>query len=642
MKKLLAVLLVLCLFVGMMPMAFAAGSVEETPAEPVEDKKIDSLGSLKDAIKNVEANGTVTLEGDINGNVDIIYGDNAPQPFTLDGDGKTITGDVNVQNSSVVFTNLNIVGTLNVKDASVVLQGCRIVDESVAIDIEGTLMSMVSVVGTELTSEVPIMDTTCRAIVSNTLGLVSYEKNGVVYYTDNAPEEPEPGEEGDDDYPQPPVEEPTVTPEPEPVKVIAVVGDTTYETLESALGDNTAGKTIELIDDYTMTTNAILGSGEKLVIRGGAALTIPSGYSLTNNGIIINYGTVSGITENHPVLTSLSFTVAPAGADIELYYYWHDELRPVNREGNSYLVPNGTYRYVVSYGGYDSEYGDVTVSGTARTIRVQLDEHPEYRVYIANTEHGTVSVDTRYAEEGEWVYITVNPNAGYRLSDLTVTRPSGNTVKVEHVRGNVFRFAMPGVRVTVDAEFVRTTMPFTDVSRGQWFYDAVSFVYWRDLMDGVTSTQFAPDATTTRAMVVQILYRMAGSPTVRGSSPFYDVSNGAWYADAVIWAEANDIVNGMTTTTFAPNTAVTREQLATMLYRYAQYRHYNTSAGANTNILSYYDANRISEYAFSALQWACGEGIMDGTGTGYLSPQGQATRAQLAAMLMRFCMEYRI
>ncbi|HIS71450.1 MAG TPA: S-layer homology domain-containing protein [Candidatus Scatomorpha pullicola] len=342
------------------------------------------------------------------------------------------------------------------------------------------------------------------------------------------------------------------------------------------------------------------------------------------------------------MLTSLSFTVAPAGADIELYYYWHDELRPVNREGNSYLVPNGTYRYVVSYGGYDSEYGDVTVSGTARTIRVQLDEHPEYRVYIANTEHGTVSVDTRYAEEGEWVYITVNPDAGYRLSDLTVTRPSGNTVKVEHVRGNVFRFAMPGVRVTVDAEFVRTTMPFTDVSRGQWFYDAVSFVYWRDIMDGVTSTQFAPDATTTRAMVVQILYRMAGSPTVRGSSPFYDVSNGAWYADAVIWAEANDIVNGMTTTTFAPNTAVTREQLATMLYRYAQYRHYNTSAGANTNILSYYDANRISEYAFSALQWACGEGIMDGTGTGYLSPQGQATRAQLAAMLMRFCMEYRI
>ena len=671
MKKLLAVLLVLCLFVGMMPMAFAEGSVEETPAEtenvggtetnvstepesatpttdetpaePVEDKEIDSLEALKDAIKAVGSNGTVTLEENISGDVDIIFGPNAPQPFTLDGDGKTITGDVNVQNSSVVFTNLNIVGTLNVKDASVVLQGCRIVDENVAINITGESMSVVSVVGTELTSEVPIMDTTCRAIVSNTLGLVSYEKDGVVYYTDNAPEEPEPGEEGDDDYPQPPVEEPTVTPEPKPpVKVIAVVGDTTYETLESALNDNTAGKTIELIDDYTMTTNAALGSGEKLVIRGGAALTIPSGYSLTNNGIIINYGTVSGITENHPVLTSLSFTVAPAGADIELYYYWHDELRPVNREGNSYLVPNGTYRYVVSYGGYDSEYGDVTVSGTARTIRVQLDEHPEYRVYIANTEHGSVSVDTRYAEEGEWVYITVNPNAGYRLSDLTVTRPSGNTVKVEHVRGNVFRFAMPGVRVTVDAEFVRTTMPFTDVSRGQWFYDAVSFVYWRDIMDGVTSTQFAPDATTTRAMVVQILYRMAGSPTVRGSSPFYDVSNGAWYADAVIWAEANDIVNGMTTTTFAPNTAVTREQLATMLYRYAQYRHYNTSAGANTNILSYYDANRISEYAFSALQWACGEGIVDGTGTGYLSPQGQATRAQLAAMLMRFCMEYRI
>ena len=306
-----------------------------------------------------------------------------------------------------------------------------------------------------------------------------------------------------------------------------------------------------------------------------------------------------------------------------------------------YKVGGGT----VNYGHWrDNIYYFPLYAGEQYIIDADFASAPsEYRVYVdSSILHGNVSVDTRYAEEGEWVYITVNPDAGYRLSDLTVTRPSGNTVKVEHVRGNVFRFAMPGVRVTVDAEFVRTTMPFTDVSRGQWFYDAVSFVYWRDLMDGVTSTQFAPDATTTRAMVVQILYRMAGSPTVRGSSPFYDVSNGAWYADAVIWAEANDIVNGMTTTTFAPNTAVTREQLATMLYRYAQYRHYNTSAGANTNILSYYDANRISEYAFSALQWACGEGVMDGTGTGYLSPQGQATRAQLAAMLMRFCMEYRI
>ena len=236
MKKLLAVLLVLCLFVGMMPMAFAAGSVDtptatenvgetetnvpteqenakpatdESTAEPVEDKKIDSPDALEDAIEAVGFNGTVTLKENISGDVDIIYEPNAPQPFTLDGGGKTITGDVTVKNSSVVFTNLNIVGTLNVIDASVVLQGCRIVDESVAIDITGKSMSMVSVVGTELTSEVPIKDATCRAIVPNTLGLVSYEKEGVVYYTDNAPEEPEPGEEGDDDYPQPPVEEPT-------------------------------------------------------------------------------------------------------------------------------------------------------------------------------------------------------------------------------------------------------------------------------------------------------------------------------------------------------------------------------------------------------------------------------------------------
>lgn len=664
MKKLLAVLLSLCLVVGMLPMMAFATEGEEptddndtsvtetvaentedtdtTPAEePEEDKEIDSVDALSDAIKAVEPNGTVTLDGDIDGNVTI-----DKKAFTLDGgeNGKTITGDVTVKGGSVVFKNITIKGTLKVVDASVVLQGCRIVDEEVAIDITeentGMGMSMVSVVGTELASKVPIKDNTGSAIVSDTLGLVAYEKGGVVYYTDNDPGELEPGEEDNEKYPQPPEEEPTNPPEekPTPEKVIAVIGDTTYSTLEAALGAETSGKTIELIDDYTMTTNATLARGEKLVVRGGATLTIPSSVKLTNNGTIVNYGTVDGKVSNRPVLTSLSFTVAPGSADIELYYYWHDELCPVNREGNSYLVPNGTYRYVVSCGGYDSEYGDVTVNGTARTIRVQLDEHPEYRVYIASDiKHGDVSVDTRYAEEGDWVYITVDPDVGYRLYGLTVTRPSGNTVKVEHVRGNVFRFKMPGVRVTVDAEFIRTVTPFTDVHLSDWFYESVSYVYWNGLMEGVTSYEFAPNATTTRAMVVQILYRMAGSPRVTGGSPFGDVSAGAWYADAVIWAEANDIVNGVSATRFDPNAPVTREQLATMLYRYAQYRHYNTSAGANTNILSYYDANHISEYAFSALQWVCGEGIVDGTGNGYLSPQGQATRAQLAAMLMRFC-----
>lgn len=263
----------------------------------------------------------------------------------------------------------------------------------------------------------------------------------------------------------------------------------------------------------------------------------------------------------------------------------------------------------------------------------------EYRVYVdSSILHGDVSVDTVYAEEGEWVYITVDPDVGYRLYNLTVTRPSGNTVKVEHVRDNVYRFSMPGVRVTVDAEFIRTVTPFTDVRLADWFYEYVSFAYRYGLMEGINSYQFAPDATATRAMVVQILYRMSGEPAVSYGSGFTDVASNAWYADAIAWAARNNIVNGTSAATFDPNAPVTREQFATMLYRYARYRGFNTSLTAN--ILSYYDVNQVSEYAFEALQWACAEGIVNGTSTGYLTPQGNATRAQLAAMLMRFCTEY--
>lgn len=689
MKKLLAVLLVLCLFVGMMPMAFAdalmdiattgeggtntAQPEEETmepltPADTVADTPVDepdvgkptvsaeitSKGEFKNAINLAVGGETITIAD----GVEINFGDNYTISKTVTIKGGTFTG------SAIVIDG----------GATVTFKGSKITTVIVKDGAKATGLDDYVMATKHDSSEAFNYTYYISANKLDTLGCATIDNGNIV---------------------------------------------DVYQTVADAIADLDGSGTVNVIGETT----------ENIVVPANVTLNINDGSYVTGKVTVVAGGTVKGDTEGveiddqnpdpAPKQFTLTFEVYPYWASIALM---DDQGQSVTVIGNKATVTEGvTYKYTVSADGFTTVTGEVKVTDD-ETVKVPLPQSTrviiwpsshgyvtyrindkyngdlvalfvnpdsgyylddltvkmsggatftpyhyegnvyyfrlygekatvyatfkalpdEYRVYIANTEHGTVSVDTRYAEEGEWVYITVNPNAGYRLSDLTVTRPSGNTVKVEHVRGNVFRFAMPGVRVTVDAEFVRTTMPFTDVSRGQWFYDAVSFVYWRDIMDGVTSTQFAPDATTTRAMVVQILYRMAGSPTVRGSSPFYDVSNGAWYADAVIWAEANDIVNGMTTTTFAPNTAVTREQLATMLYRYAQYRHYNTSAGANTNILSYYDANRISEYAFSALQWACGEGIMDGTGTGYLSPQGQATRAQLAAMLMRFCMEYRI
>ena len=178
--------------------------------------------------------------------------------------------------------------------------------------------------------------------------------------------------------------------------------------------------------------------------------------------------------------------------------------------------------------------------------------------------------------------------------------------------------------------------PFDDAGRGDWFYDSVVYVYENGLMDGVSDTLFDPDGTVTRAQLVTMLWRLDGEPSVNYALPFTDVSVGEWYAEAVRWAAGEGIVNGVSETEFAPNAAVTREQLAAILHRYAQHKGYDVSIGESTNILSYSDFASISEYAISAMQWVCGEGIITGVTESTLEPRGTATRAQSAAILMRF------
>ena len=180
-------------------------------------------------------------------------------------------------------------------------------------------------------------------------------------------------------------------------------------------------------------------------------------------------------------------------------------------------------------------------------------------------------------------------------------------------------------------------LPFTDAAADAWYYDAVDYVYQNGLMTGTSATTFAPDGTMTRAMLVTILHRQAGVPQVNYALPFDDVAEGAWYTEAVRWAAGEGIVTGMSATAFEPNAPITREQFAAILYRYAQKTGADVSAGEDTNILSYADALDVSEYAVPAMQWACGAGIVNGVGGGRLDPGGSATRAQTAAMLMRFC-----
>ena len=190
--------------------------------------------------------------------------------------------------------------------------------------------------------------------------------------------------------------------------------------------------------------------------------------------------------------------------------------------------------------------------------------------------------------------------------------------------------------VTVYAGWRRTELPFIDVRGDDWFYDDVAYVYENGLMNGTSETTFSPYISTTRGMIVTILYRMEGRPAVLEACPFTDVKAGAYYERAIVWAAENGIVKGYGNGCFGPDDQITREQMAAILYRYAKNRGLDVSVGENTNILSYDDALDISEYAVPAMQWACGAQIIHGA-DGRLTPGAKATRAQVAAILHRFC-----
>lgn len=178
-------------------------------------------------------------------------------------------------------------------------------------------------------------------------------------------------------------------------------------------------------------------------------------------------------------------------------------------------------------------------------------------------------------------------------------------------------------------------LPFGDVKSADWFYNDVKYVYEKGMMAGTAADVFAPNATTTRAMIVTILYRLEGSPAVTGTSAFTDVPAGQWYTDAVNWAAANQIVNGTSATTFAPNDSITREQMAAILYRYAQYKGYDVTKKADLS--GYSDNGQVSAYAKEALAWANAAKLINGVTNITLAPQGNATRAQVSAILHRFC-----
>ena len=272
------------------------------------------------------------------------------------------------------------------------------------------------------------------------------------------------------------------------------------------------------------------------------------------------------------------------------------------------------------------------------------DSDPTYSITLpSRVTGGELKLSRRYAEKGETVTLTAIPDEGYELDTLTVTDSKGKEIDLTHKGGNEYTFKMPAGRVEIEVSFreIAVELPFMDVAENAWYEDAAAYVYEHGLMAGTSATTFAPDVTTSRAMIATILWRMAGSPVVNYAMNYTDVAQGQWCSEAIRWATSEGIVGGYGNGLFGTNDPITREQFAAMLYRFAQEQGYDVSIGENTNILSYTDVADLSEYAISAMQWAVGAGIINGTGDGStLSPQGQATRAQAAVMLMRFCEEY--
>ena len=315
--------------------------------------------------------------------------------------------------------------------------------------------------------------------------------------------------------------------------------------------------------------------------------------------------------------------------------------------GSAAIEPDGTATFTVqpkaglAVGTYSE---NITVSGSeGATVTIpasftveQRDNTPYYGITVNDLANGTVTCYAKSAAKGAEVTLTVKPDVGYALDKLTVTDASGKTVDVTKVDEKTYTFVMPACAVTVEAVFAPITsdLPFTDVSTSDWFYGAVKFVYENGLMDGVGNNLFAPNATLNRAMAVTILYRLEGAPAVTTDAGFNDVAAGTWYTDAVNWAAANNIVNGVEGNNFDPTGSLTREQMATVLYRYAQYKGADVSASGD--ISGFADSANVSSWAVDAVKWAVGSGLINGVEGNALAPQGTSTRAQAATVLMRF------
>lgn len=432
--------------------------------------------------------------------------------------------------------------------------------------------------------------------------------------------------------------------DPEDIQICTVGEDGTLTPVEGKTIGEDGQVTLSFAAAGSYVLSAI-GDEYTDIVSPWLPVTVTAAPKSSNAGV--SSITVAGVEatagENNTYTVTLPYgTDVTAGSFVIVTSDAGATVGALTNEGNVWTftvtaedgVTSKTYTVTVSFTeapkSNDAGVSSITVAGFKAVAGAN-------NSYTVTVPYGTV------VKTGSFVIVTRHPRAAVsaltntrNIWSFTVTAEDGVTTAVYTVTVNTAALPepiTPGVDNKKPASKPEVKLPFTDVSTSDWFYDDVAFVYKNGLFSGTDSRSFSPNASMTRAMLVTVLYRLEGDPTVTGRSSFTDVRSGAYYEKAVIWAAANGIVTGTDSTSFSPDAKVTREQLAAILYRYAQYRKLDTDASAKLN--SFTDADSVSAYASEALGWAVSESLINGA-SGKLMPKGDATRAQVAAILHRF------
>ena len=414
----------------------------------------------------------------------------------------------------------------------------------------------------------------------------------------------------------------------------------------------TSGRTVNVVSGSPVVSGNTFADGVRLKVYNNATAAI-----VNNTITVLAFDNDSEVkskfegnilsAEAQAVLDSMnienpfSVTISiPDGATIVVKDSGNNEVAA--ESAGTYKLPNGNYTYSVSKSGYYTKTGSFTVNDAVVELTVELTPRSSgggggggsasYTIAVEDTKNGDITVSPSRASSGSTVTITVDPDSGYELDELTVLDKNGKEVKLTKKSDSKYTFKMPSGKVTVEATFAEIEAfenPFTDVAEGAYYYDAVLWAAENGITGGTSATTFSPAVTCTRAQTVTFLWRAAGSPDPEGTNmPFTDVASDAYYYDAVLWAVENGITSGTSATTFSPNATVTRAQNVTFLWRWAE-----SSAVEAVNPFTDVAADM---YYHDAVLWAADEGITAGTSATTFSPDDPCLRSQIVTFLYRY------